>query len=110
MKIKDWKIPYTRPCIPRAFLDAGFTPLLSAVLSLRGIASVEEARELLSGGEECVHDPMLIRGMDRARERVLRAVRDRETVAVYGDYDVDGITSTCLVTDYLRSKGLSCLP
>ena len=42
--------------------------------------------------------------------QALQAIARGETVAVYGDYDVDGITSTCLLTDYLRSKGLRCLP
>ena len=110
MKAKDWKIPYARPRIPAEFLDAGFSPLLSAVLSLRGISTARQAKELIYGGEECLHDPMLISGMAEARSRILRAVDLGETVAVYGDYDVDGITSTCLVTDYLRRKGLTCLP
>lgn len=110
MKAKDWKIPYARPCVPSAFQDCGFAPLLSAVLALRGVSSAQEARRLIYGGEDCIHDPMLISGMDRAKARLLRAVELGETVAVYGDYDVDGITSTCLVTDYLRSKGLTCLP
>ena len=43
-------------------------------------------------------------------DRILIAVEQGETVAVYGDYDVDGITSTCLLTDYLRSKGVRCIP
>ena len=110
MKEKDWEIPYTRPCVSRAFLDAGFTPLLSAVLALRGVGTVAEANALIRGGEECMHDPMLMKGMPEARQRILQAIRDAETVAVYGDYDVDGITATCLVTDYLRSKGLTCRP
>ena len=46
--------------------------------------------------------------MDKARARILRAVERGEDVAVYGDYDVDGITAACLVTDYLRRKGLVC--
>ena len=53
---------------------------------------------------------MLMKGMPAAVERVHRAISSGETVAVYGDYDVDGITSTCVVTDYLRGKGLKCIP
>lgn len=110
MKCKDWKIPYSRPIVPRELSDAGYAPLLSVVLALRGISSAEEADRLINGGAECLHDPMLIKDMDKARHRVLEAVSGREKVAVYGDYDVDGITSTCLLTDYLRSKGLECIP
>lgn len=110
MKCKDWKIPYSRPVMPKELSDAGYAPLLSAVLALRGISSAAEAERLINGGAECLHDPMLIKDMDKARRRVLEAVLSRERVAVYGDYDVDGITSTCLLTDYLRSKGLECTP
>ena len=108
MKSKEWKIPYARPETPEALKEAGYSPLLSAVLALRGIRTAEEAHALLFAGAECLHDPMLMRGMAQARARILRAVESREIVAVYGDYDVDGITSTCLVTDYLRFKGLDC--
>ena len=109
-KDKDWKIPFARPDITPALEHAGFSPLLTAVLALRGIKTGDEARQLIYGGAEYLHDPMLILGMDKARERILRAIEHGETVAVYGDYDVDGITSTCLVTDYLRFKGLNCIP
>ena len=110
MKKKDWTIPFTRPVVPHELLSAGFTPLLSMVLALRGIRTAAEANALISGGEELLCHPMLMLDMDKARERILRAIRDGETVAVYGDYDVDGITSTCLVTDYLRRKGIKCVP
>ena len=108
MKNLDWNIPYTRPVVSRALKEAGFSPLLCQILALRGYDSAEAARHLLYGGKEGLCDPLLMLGMDRARERVLRAIEKRETVAVYGDYDVDGITSTCMLTDWLRSKGLTC--
>ena len=108
MKKKDWKIPYTRPVVSRGLLDAGFSPLLCQVLALRGVENREQANALLYGGSECLHDPMRMLGMAEARARVLAAIEANETVAVYGDYDVDGITSTCLLTDWLRGKGLTC--
>lgn len=89
---------------------AGYPPLLAAVLALRGIRDVGEADAMIKGGSQCVHDPLLIKDMDRASTRLRHAIESKETVAVYGDYDVDGITATCLVTDYLRWKGLVCLP
>ena len=110
MKSKIWKIPYSRPVIPPELLAAGYTPLLAAVLDLRGITTVDAAARLIRGSESCLHDPMLMKGMPAAVERVHRAISSGETVAVYGDYDVDGITSTCVVTDYLRGKGLKCIP
>ena len=110
MKTQGWKIPYSRPEYPAELKQAGCGPLLSAVLALRGIRTVAEARELLDGGLTCLHDPMQMQGMPQAVRRIRRAIEQREAVAVYGDYDVDGITATCLVTDYLRSKGLRCIP
>ena len=108
MENKDWNIPFIRPEIPEGLVKAGFSPLLCQVLALRGIDSAEKARELLYGGRETLHDPLLMLGMAGARDRVLKAIKGHETVAVYGDYDVDGITSTCMVTDWLRGKGLTC--
>ena len=107
---KDWKIPFARPRITPELEAAGFTPLLTAVLALRGVENGQQARQLIYGGADCIHDPLLMTGMPEARARILQAIERGETVAVYGDYDVDGITSTCLVTDYLRSRGLNCIP
>ena len=109
MKTQGWKIPYSRPEIPAELKQAGCGPLLSAVLALRGIRTLKDARELLDGGLSCLYDPMQMQGMAQAVRRLRRAIEQKEAVAVYGDYDVDGITSTCLVTDYLRSKGLHCV-
>ena len=110
MNQKEWSIPYRKPETPEALLRAGYGPLLSAVLALRGVKTAAQAAELLEGGPELLHDPMGMLGMDKAVRRLHQAIRDGEAVAVYGDYDVDGITATCLVTDYLRSKGLRCIP
>lgn len=95
--------------MPEELLQSGFPPLLAAVLAQRGIRSCKAAEELFFGGE-VLYDPMLMTGMAVAVDRIKQAIARGETVAVYGDYDVDGITSTCLLTDYLRSKGLRCLP
>ncbi len=110
MNRKEWTIPYSRPVVAPELQYAGYGPLLAAVLTLRGVTTAEAAHKLIEGGTECLYDPMLLNGMAAARARVEQAIRQRETVAVYGDYDVDGITSTCLVTDYLRSRGLRCIP
>ena len=83
-------------------------PLLSVVLASRGIFDQEEINGLTCDDSSVISDPMLMRDMDRAVERVRRAIRDGEHVAVYGDYDVDGITSSSMMADYLRSKGLEC--
>lgn len=109
MKYSDWKIPCAAPCVPQGLLDAGFTPLLAAVLALRGFSAPDEANAFLRGGEELLLDPMLMRGMDKAVQRIRRALENREIIAIYGDYDVDGITATCLLTDWLCCKGAECV-
>lgn len=110
MREKLWKIPYERPEAPQALLDLGCPPLLAAVLKLRGVTEPQEARRLFEGGPEQMHDPLLLQDMDRAVARLHLAIERGESTAVYGDYDVDGITATCLLTKYLRSKGLHCVP
>lgn len=106
---KNWKIEYDIPDIPRSFLDAGFPVLLSYILLSRGYDTVEKAREMIEGRSGSLNDPFLIRDMDRAVARIKKAIADGEKVAVFGDYDVDGITATCLLSDYLSSRGLQCV-
>lgn len=109
MKYSDWRIPGGAAYVPQELTDAGFTPLLAAVLALRGFSTPEDANTFLRGGDELLIDPMLMRGMDKAVPRIRSAIENGEKIAVYGDYDVDGITSTCLLTDWLGSKGAECL-
>lgn len=110
MNNNDWKIPFREPEIPKKLINAGYSPLLSAALAQRGIKTEYEAHLMLDSDVDTIYDPFLIKGMDAAAARLRKAIDEKEIIAVYGDYDVDGITSTCIVTDYLRSKGLECFP
>lgn len=110
MRFDKWTIPCSETETARELLDAGYTPLLAAVLAARGFTRAEAAHEFISGGAEQLLSPFDMAGMEAAAARVREAIERGETVAVYGDYDVDGITSACLVTSYLRSRGLKCLP
>ena len=67
------------------------------MLCARGVDTPEAAAAFLAAAD-ALHDPMLLQDMDRAVERMERALAGNEYIAVYGDYDVDGITSTCLLT------------
>ncbi len=110
MRYKQWKIAHPSP-EGRAQLErAGIPSLLACVLSARGVTEPEQAWKLLTPGEEPLLDPMLLKDMDRAVLRVTRALKRGETIAVYGDYDVDGITATCLLTDCLTRLGGRVLP
>ena len=108
MKYANWKVPAGTPEIPPALLSAGCTPLLAAILALRGMRDADSARAFLGIGAEQLEDPLSLVDMVNAVQRLTRAVATGEHVAVYGDYDVDGITAGCLLTDYLRSQGLEC--
>lgn len=81
----------------------GIDRALARALIIRGIDSFEKARRFFRPSTEHLQDPFAMRDMDRAAERVVAAIRDRESVLVYGDYDVDGTTATALVTAFLRS-------
>ena len=108
MIYSQWNIPRERPVIPEALTRAGYSRLLAAVLAVRGLDTPEKARQFLDADETLLGDPLMLEDMTNAVMRLQRAIDTRETVAVYGDYDVDGITSTCMLTDYLRSRGLRC--
>lgn len=86
------------------------SPLAALTLSSRGIDTPEKAQAFLNADSSLLHDPLLLRDMDRAVARIAKALAGGETMAVYGDYDVDGITSTCLLTHYLRSCGGRVIP
>ena len=88
---------------------AGYSSLLSAVLAARGAVGPEETACLLERERRLSHSPMLMRDMDKAVERISRALAAGEKMAVFGDYDVDGITATVLLVDYLRSRGGDCV-
>ncbi len=88
---------------------AGYPALLSAVLAARDVSTPEESAVFLERERSLSHSPMLMKDMDRAVERISRALSAGEKMAVFGDYDVDGITATVLLVDYLRSRGADCV-
>lgn len=75
---------------------------IATLLAQRSITTFEEAKKFFRPDFEQLHDPYLMKDMDKAVERVLRAIEKSEKVLVYGDYDVDGTTSVALVYSYLK--------
>ncbi|QEM70165.1 single-stranded-DNA-specific exonuclease RecJ [Geobacter sp. FeAm09] len=81
---------------------------MATVLVARGIETANEAAPFLAPSLSDMLDPQLLRGVAGAVERLLAARRNRETICIYGDYDVDGISGTALLVSFLRQTGFSC--
>ena len=91
-----------------ALVQSGYAPLTAMILSARGIEDARQAHAYL-GCDAPLDDPFLMKDMDLAAGRVGLAMTRGEKIAVFGDYDVDGITATCLLTDFLRRHGANCV-
>lgn len=81
--------------------DLGLSRTLAVLLAQRGITNYGEARDFFAPAFTGVHDPFLMKDMDRAVDRILRAMERKERILVYGDYDVDGTTAVSLVYGFL---------
>lgn len=108
MKYGTWKIAAPGKEAVAALQAAGYSPLTARVLSARGYQTPEAAHALLRADQPLI-DPFQLKEMDRAVEAIRYAIAQKQRIAVFGDYDVDGITATCLLTDYLRSVGADCI-
>ena len=77
---------------------------IATLLVQRGIETFEDAKHFFRPSLEHLHNPYLMKGMDKAVTRILQAIKDGENILVYGDYDVDGTTSVALMSSYLKTK------
>ena len=105
MRFSKWHIAPEKPEAQACLRAAGYPYLVAAVLSARGIETPEQAAAFLEREDKLTISPFLMRDMDKAAARVQRAIAGGERIAVFGDYDVDGITATCILVDYLKSRG-----
>ncbi len=108
LKYDVWNVASVREEDVTELCAAGFTPLAARTLCARGYDTAARAKEAIQCDGE-ISSPFLMKEMDRAAQRVRLALSRGEKIAVFGDYDVDGITSTCLLTDYLRTCGGDCI-
>ncbi|OGL41759.1 MAG: single-stranded-DNA-specific exonuclease RecJ [Candidatus Schekmanbacteria bacterium RIFCSPHIGHO2_02_FULL_38_11] len=107
MDTANWKIYPQNTALQEELASTLLISKITAqVLINRGITNIREADFFLNGNFNSMHDPFLMKGMDRAVERVLRAKRDNEKVLVFGDYDADGITATSVLLMTLRELGM----
>ena len=101
-----WIAPAPRDEAVAGLVEAlGLNRLTASVLVERGFSEAATAREFLSAHLEALHDPLEMRDMDRATERVLAAIEKREPILLYGDYDVDGTTSIVVLKKALEILG-----
>ena len=88
----------------------GIDAIVAQLLAQRNITSFESAKAFFRPHIGQLHDPFLMQDMETAVSRLQQAIDQKETVMVYGDYDVDGTTSVSLLTHFLRSQGLNVTP
>ena len=91
-------------------VDLGVPPLWAHLLHNRDVTTPDAVEAFLSPGLQHLHDPFLFADMERAVARIVRALRAGETIAVYGDFDTDGVTATVLVYEALSEMGGNVLP
>ena len=104
VKYGIWNVNEPEASAVNTLVQSGYAPLAAMVLASRGICDNAQAHKYLDCNTPLL-DPFLMTDMDKAAGRVGLAMAMGEKIAVFGDYDVDGITSTCLLTDFLRRHG-----
>ncbi len=104
MKSATWRISDARQDLCSTISDSlDISPLVSRVLVNRGITTPEQADLFLSAKLGDLHNPFLMKDMQKAVGRIVQAVKNKENICIYGDYDVDGVTSTTIMVDFLKS-------
>jgi len=97
-----WKLPASSHLTRNSLTEElGIHPVLSRILLSRSIETAEDARRFLSPSLGELHNPFLMKDIRKAAERLIRAVNNREKILIYGDYDVDGITSVAVLLQFL---------
>lgn len=103
---KIWKIKPANPAVQNAFSqELNISKITAQLLSNRGIDSAKSAGEFIACSLSSCHDPFLMKGMSRAVERIKSAILGKEKILVYGDYDVDGMTSVTVLCTALKNLG-----
>ncbi|HEX3028794.1 MAG TPA: single-stranded-DNA-specific exonuclease RecJ [Clostridia bacterium] len=91
--------------VGRIAKEAGISELMARILINRGIEQGSKIKRFLNPSIEDMHDPFLLCDMDKATERVIQAIKNKEKITIYGDYDVDGVTSTSILYRFLTEQG-----
>ena len=104
---KEWKIyEVDEKKVEKISSKYNLNKLISTILANRNITTEEEIRLFLSPTRKDFHNPFLIKDMEKSVERIIKAIENNEKVTIYGDYDVDGITSITVLKSFLKDRGL----
>ncbi len=109
MKYGIWNVTEPKADAVNSLVSGGYAPLAAMILAARGMENPRQANVYLDHNAPLT-DPFRMQDMAAAAARVNLALQQKERIAVFGDYDVDGITATCLLTAFLRSQGGDCIP
>ena len=104
------ELGYKRKCryefVSTLSKELNISPILSSMLIKRDIKTFDQAKTFFRPNFEMLHDPFLMKDMSIAVERIQKAVEKKESIMIFGDYDVDGTSSVALLSLYLESLGL----
>ena len=104
---KKWEVcKENKNDIDKISKENGLSDLISSILASRGIIEKEAVREFLNPTRDDFHDPFLMPDMEKAVDRILKAIQTQEKTIIYGDYDVDGITSITVLKKFLEERNL----
>jgi single-stranded-DNA-specific exonuclease len=107
MLAKQWLVaPGDARLAEKLAAAVGLSSLAARLLVNRGLTTIEAAHNFLNPSLQRLHDPFLMRGMSAAVERLTESLRAGEPIAIYGDYDVDGITATAVLSWFFRDIGV----
>lgn len=111
MAFSRWRLrPVNQQQAEDLAAESNLPPFLARLLAGRGYTQLGDAEQFLQTQSEVLEDPFSFQGMDLAVTRIRKALEEGEQIAVYGDYDCDGVTATALLTDYLQALGGRILP
>ena len=104
---KKWQVYETKETKVQELEEKyGLNKILATILANRNITTKEEIRLFLEPTRYDFHDPFLITDMKKSVDRIIQAIEKQEKVVIYGDYDVDGITSITVLKSFLKDRGL----
>lgn len=106
---KKWQIYETNnELVEKLMKEYKINRILATILVNRNIVEKEKIEEFLKPKRNDFYDPFLIKDMDIAVEKIIDAINNKEKITIYGDYDVDGITSITVLKSFLRDRNIIC--